>query len=55
MEFPQKTKNSCQIQQSYSWAYIWTKLQFEKIHTPFMFIARTVIVAKTWKQPLTDE
>ena len=44
------------IQQSHSWAYIWTKLQFKKIHT--IFIASLFTIAKTWKQPKcpsTDE
>ena len=46
------------IQQSHSWAYIQTKLQFKKIHVPPMFIAALFTIAKTWKQPkcpLTDK
>ena len=39
------------IQQSHSWAYIQTKLQFKKIHVPPMFIAALFTIAKTWKQP----
>ena len=39
------------IQQSHSWAYIQTKLQFKKIHVPPMFIAALFTTAKTWKQP----
>ena len=27
------------IQQSHSWAYIWTKPQFKKIHAPMFIIA----------------
>ena len=46
------------IQQSYSWAYTWTKLQCKKIRAPPMFIAALFTIAKTWKQPKcpsTDE
>ena len=39
------------IQQSHSWAYIWTKLSLKKIHAPIMFFAALLTVAKTWKQP----
>ena len=39
------------IQQAHSWAYIWTKLHFEKIHAPPLFIAALFTIAKTWKQP----
>ena len=37
MDHPQKTKNrtnACMIQQSYSWASIWNKPQFQKIYAP---------------------
>ena len=47
------------IQQSQSWAYIWTKRSLEKIHAPTpMFMAVLFTRAKTWKQakcPWTDE
>ena len=33
------------IQQSHSWAYIWRKLQFEKIHIPY-FTAALFTIAK---------
>ena len=39
------------IQQSHSWAYIWTKLQFKKIRATIMFIALLFPTAKMWKQP----
>ena len=45
------------IQQSYSWAYIWIKTWFKRIHAPVFIVALSTIV-KTWKQtqcPLTDE
>ena len=45
------------IQQSYSWAYIQTKL-IEKDTCSPMFIAALFTIAKTWKQPKcpsTDE
>ena len=35
------------IQQSHSWAYTQTKLQFEKIHAPHMVIAALFATAKT--------
>ena len=38
------------IQQSHSWAYNQTKLEFKKIHAP-MFIAAVYTIAKTLKQP----
>ena len=56
MELPQKT--TYRTQQSLSWAYIWTKLQFKKIHSPVMFITALFTIAKTWKKPKcpsTDE
>ena len=46
------------IQQSYSWAYIWTKLWIQKNTCIPMFIAALFTIAKTWKQPkcpLTEE
>ena len=46
------------IRQSHSWAYIWTKLSFKKIHAPLLFTAALFTIAKTWKQlkcPSTDE
>ena len=39
------------IQQSHSWAYIWTRLQFKKIRATIMFIALLFPTAKMWKQP----
>ena len=39
------------IQQSHSWVYIKTKLQFKRICAPPMFIATLFAMAKTWKQP----
>ena len=36
-------------QQSQSWAYIWTKLLFKKIHATHMFISTLFTIAKTWK------
>ena len=46
------------IQQSHSWAYIWRKLEFEKIHAFQRYIAALFTIAKKWKQarcPSTDE
>uniref|UniRef100_A0A8D1DAK5 Uncharacterized protein n=1 Tax=Sus scrofa TaxID=9823 RepID=A0A8D1DAK5_PIG len=46
------------IQQSHSWAYIWTKLSLKKLQAFPMFIAALFTIAKTWKQPKcasTDE
>ena len=46
------------IQQSYSWAYIQTKLSFKNIHAPICSFTALITIAKTWKQtkcPLTDE
>ena len=46
------------IQQSYSWAYMWTKFSLKKITCTPMFTAALITIAKTWKQskwPLTDE
>ena len=37
------------IQQSHSWACIWTKLSLKKIHAPLS--AALFTTAKTWKQP----
>ena len=45
------------ILQSQSWAYIWRKPYFEKIHAPQCSLQHFTI-AKTWKQPKfpsTDE
>jgi len=39
------------IQQSHSWVYIKTKLQFKRICAPPMFIATLFAMVKTWKQP----
>ena len=44
------------IQQSQSWAYIWTVIK--KMHAPLMFIEALFTIAKTWKQfecPSTDQ
>ena len=38
-------------QQYYSWAYIWTKLSFEKDTCTCKFTAALFTIAKTWKQP----
>ena len=38
------------IQQSFSWAYIWRKPCFEKMHAP-LFIAALFTITKMWKQP----
>ena len=38
-------------QQSYSWAYIQTKLSLKKIHALITFTEALFTVAKTWKQP----
>ena len=47
------------IQQSQSWAYIWRKPYFEKIHAPQCSLQHCLFtMAKTWKQPkrpLTEE
>ena len=46
------------IQQSHSWAYIWRKLEFEKIHAFQRYIAALFTIAKKWKQlkcPSTDK
>ena len=46
------------IQQSHSWAYIWTKLIIQNDTCTPMFIAALFTIAKTWKQPKcpsTDE
>ena len=46
------------IQQYHSWAYIWRKPWFERIHAPNMFTAALFTIAKTQKQPKcpsTDE
>ena len=46
------------IQQFRSWAYIWTKLQFKKIHAHVMFIAALFTIATSWKKskcPSTDK
>ena len=46
------------IQQSHSWAYIWTKTLIQKDTCTPMFIAALFAIAKTWKQPKcpsTDE
>ena len=55
VEVPQKPKKRAtiyMIQQSHSWAYIQTKLEFEKIHAPLpMFTAALFTAAKTWKPP----
>jgi len=48
-------------QQSYSWAYIQTKLSLKKTYAPIythMFTEALFTIAKTWKQPKclsTDE
>ena len=39
------------IQQSYSWAYIWTKFSLKKNKCTPMFTAALFTIAKTWKQP----
>ena len=39
------------IQQSHSWASIWTKPQFKKIHAPLCSLQHYFTIAKTWKQP----
>ena len=38
-------------QQSYSWAYIQTKLSLKKDKCTRMFITALFTIAKTWKQP----
>ena len=47
------------ILQSHSWAYVWKKLQFKKIHARMCLQQHySFTIAKTWKQPkcpLTDE
>ena len=46
------------IQHFHSWAYIQTKLSFEKITGTPMFTAALFTIVKTWKQPKcpsTDE
>ena len=46
------------IQESHSWAYIWTKLLIQKGTHIAMSIAVLFTISKTWKQskcPLTDE
>lgn len=59
-EVPQKTKNraAVMIRQSHSWASIWTKLQFERIHASPVFTAALFPRAKAQEQPQcpsTDE
>ena len=46
------------IQQSHSWASVWRKPYFRKIHAPQCSIAALFTIAKKWKQPKcpsTDE
>ena len=46
------------IQQSQSWAYMQTKLQFKKIYESLCLQQHLFTIAKTWKQhkcPLKDE
>ena len=50
MEVHQKTKSCHMIQQSHSWASIWSKLIQKDTCTP-MFTAALFTIAKTWKQP----
>ena len=45
------TQNYHMIQQSHSWAHIWTKLSLKKTHAPHMFIVALFTITKTWKQP----
>ena len=46
------------IQQSYSWAYIWTKFSLKKNKCTPMFTAALFTITTTWKQtkcPSTDK
>ena len=51
-------QNYLMIQQSHSWAYIWTDLSFKNICAPLCSSQHYSHLAKTWKQPKyppTDE